>query len=97
MRSTRTRIKWIKIDETRVMSEPVITGSVVVRAFLDTASLTLQVKDLREKYIFAAGKADSLKDLKKTGKDKLIQMGAKFFDEVRLGNAVKKSKNSTSA
>ena len=92
MRTIRTRIKWIKIDDNKLMSEPVIAGSTVMRAFLDLSNFTLQVKDLREKYIFAAGRADSLKDLKKVGKEKLIQMGAKFFDEVRLGNGKKSKK-----
>lgn len=83
MRGTRTRLRWYKKD-TIIISEPLIVGSSTVRSVIDIETLSYKITDIAGSPYYACGKADSLDKVKKDSKTRLIGMGAKFYDEVRL-------------
>lgn len=84
MRQTRTRIKWKKVNDTLIISEPMIVGSEIMAVFINIKSKSFLIRDVNQKYIFSAGKSDSLSSLKTLAKQKLVLMGAKFYDEIRM-------------
>lgn len=83
MRDYRTRLRWYKKEES-IVSEPVMCGSEIVRAFIYPQNGNFKIKDVNERYIFASGSGDSVAELKTKSKQRLVLMAAKFFDEVRL-------------
>jgi hypothetical protein len=87
IREYRTRLRWFKRKaDGMIVSEPVMAGCEVVRVFINPENSNYLIKDVNEKYVFASGKAESLRELKTASKARLVSMAAKFFDEVRLGH-----------
>ena len=83
MRTSKTRLKWYKREGT-IESEPLLVGSATVIAEITLDNLSYKIKDLGFPVYYASGQADTLDNVKKVVKERLLRMGAKFMDEVRL-------------
>lgn len=91
IREERTRLKWYyRKKDGHIVSEPVLCGHHIVYVVIDPVELKLKIMDIEDKKHFVYVKGESIKKLKKEGKNKLVKLSAKFFDEVRLGKKGKK-------
>lgn len=85
VRTERTRLRWYNQKDGSIISEPVLAGSVTIRAHINPETFSLEIRDTNGKYVYGAGQAKSLSALKALGKEKLKLCHARFFDEVRIG------------